>query len=217
MSAQEIDWYFDVISPFAYLQWAQRHQFAAQARLRPLPIVLGALLSHWEQKGPAEIPPKRLHTYRRCQWYAGQLGIPFRFPPAHPFNPIAALRLIVACGASEQAVDVVLGAVFAGGRDVADITVLEELGSTLGVNDVAAAISQPEVKAQLRANTDAAIARGLFGVPTAAVGGELFWGEDSTKMLLDYLENPALFAVPEMKRLEELPAGVWRDVGKKAG
>jgi 2-hydroxychromene-2-carboxylate isomerase len=215
MSLPAAGWYFDLISPFAYLQWQQREKLAGLVKLRPVPVVLGALLSHWEQKGPAEIPPKRLQTYRRCQWYAEHLGIPFRFPPAHPFNPIAALRLIVACGASEAAVDAVFGAVFGEGRDISDMAVLEEIGRKLGIEDMTAAIARPEVKAQLRANTDAAIARGVFGVPTVDVGGELFWGEDATGMLLDYLKNPALFAGAEMLRLQQLPIAAQRDTAKK--
>jgi 2-hydroxychromene-2-carboxylate isomerase len=214
MSVQTYDWYFDVISPFAYLQWKTRERLAGHARLRPIPIVLGALLTHWEQKGPAEIPPKRLHTYRACQWRAARLGVPFRFPPAHPFNPIAALRLITALGASDAAVDAVFDAVFGAGRDISDPAVLEEIGLALGLSDVAAAISQPEVKLQLRANTDAAIARGVFGVPTTVVGEELFWGEDTADMLADYIDNPALFDTAEMLRLKSLPAAVQRGAAK---
>lgn len=214
MSAQQADWYFDVNSPFAYLQWAQRARFADLVKFRPVPVVLGALLNHWEQRGPAEIPPKRLQTYRICQWRAEALGVKFRFPPAHPFNPIAALRLIVALGSTEAAVDAVFGAAFGEGRDVSDQAVLEDIGTSFGLMDVATAVAAPEVKAELRANTDAAIAHGVFGVPTVALGGQIFWGEDATGMLLDYLKNPALFDAPEMRRLQDLPVGAER-VAKK--
>jgi 2-hydroxychromene-2-carboxylate isomerase len=214
MSVPSYDWYFDVISPFAYLQWKTRDRLNGRVKLNPVPVVLGALLTHWEQKGPAEIPPKRLQTYRSCQWRAAELGVPFRFPPAHPFNPIAALRLIIALGTSDAAVDAVFGAVFGEGRNISDPTVLEEIGRALGLNDVAAAISQPEVKLQLRTNTDAAIARGVFGVPTTVVGEELFWGEDTTGMLAAYIDNPALFDTPEMQRLKTLPEGVQRNTAK---
>lgn len=216
MGVQEQDWYFDVVSPFAYLQWKTRERLAGIVRLRPVPVVLGALLAHWEQKGPAEIPPKRWHTYRASQWRAEKLGIKFRYPPAHPFNPIAALRLIVACGASEAAVDALFDAAFGAGRDVSDPAVLAEIGAALGVGDVAEAIARPEVKQRLRENTDAAIARGVFGVPTIVVGGEIFWGEDTAEMLAAYIENPALFATPEMARLKNLPVGAQREPGRKA-
>jgi 2-hydroxychromene-2-carboxylate isomerase len=210
MTPQIYDWYFDVVSPFAYLQWKTRGRLAGQAILRPVPVVLGALLAHWEQKGPAEIAPKRFHTYRACQWRAATLGLPMRFPPAHPFNPISALRLIVALNASEAAVDAVFDAAFGAGRDVSDAAVLQDLGAALGIADVAAAIAQPAVKSKLRENTDAAIAQGVFGVPTVVVGSEMFWGEDMTEMLAAFIENPADFATAEMLRLRTLPVGVQR-------
>jgi 2-hydroxychromene-2-carboxylate isomerase len=210
MGVQSYDWYFDIISPFAYLQWKTRGRLAAHAKLRPVPVVLGALLSHWGQKGPAEIAPKRFHTYRGCQWRAEKLRIPLRFPPAHPFNPIAALRLIIALGTTEAAVDAVFDATFGAGRDISSPAVLDEIGRAFGLTDVAAAISQPEVKLKLRTNTDTAIAQGVFGVPTTIVGTEIFWGEDTTEMLAEYLANPAFFTTAEMERLRTLPAGVQR-------
>ncbi len=202
------DWYFDVISPFAYLQWKSRERLDGRVRLRPVPVVLGALLSHYQQKGPAEIPPKRWHTYRYCQWRAAKLGVEMRFPPAHPFNPITPLRLIVALDASVAAVDAVFDAAFGKGLDVSDPAVLGAIGAELGLRDTNAAINRTEVKLQLRANTDAAIAAGVFGVPTIIAGEERFWGEDMTEMLLDYVDDPALFHSAEMQRLKHLPEGV---------
>lgn len=203
-------WYFDVLSPFSYLQWKTRARFADRISLQPVPVVFGAILGHWGQKGPAEIAPKRLHTYRSCQWKAGKLGIPFRFPPVHPFNPLPALRLIVALDATEPAVDAVFDAVFKDGLEVADPAVLAALGRSLGLADALDRIASPEVKQQLRANTDAAIARGVFGLPTIAVHDELFWGEDVSEMALDYVQNPALFETAEMRRLRSLPSGIVR-------
>lgn len=208
--AVECDWYFDVLSPFAYLQWKTRKRFGERISLKPVPVVFGAILDHWGQKGPAEITRKRLHTYRICQWKADKLGVPFRFPPVHPFNPLAALRLIVALDGSSASVDAVFDAVFKDGLDVTDPAVLETIGRSLGLDDVLGIVATPEIKQRLRANTDAAIARGVFGVPTIAVEDELFWGEDSSDMLIDFLQDRALFATPEMQRLQSLPAGIVR-------
>ncbi len=202
------DWYFDVVSPYSYLQWKTRDRFCGRIVLRPVPVVLGAILDHWGQKGPAEIVPKRLYAYRSCHWRARQLGVPFAFPPAHPFNPLAALRLIVALDATANAVDAVFDAVFGKGLDVTDTSLIETIGRSLGADDILARIASPEVKLRLRGNTDAAIARGVFGVPTTAVGDELFWGADSTDMLLAFLDDPKLFETPEMRRLKSLPSGI---------
>lgn len=207
---QQADWYFDLISPFSYLQWRTRDRLAGRLELRPVPVVLGALLARWEQRGPAEVPPKRFHTYRAAQWRADRLGVPFRFPPKHPFNPIAGLRLIVALDAREEVVDALFDAGFRDGRDLSDPAVIEEIGARFGLIGVAEAINRPEVKQRLRENSDAAIARGVFGVPTVAVGDELFWGEDMTEMLIDYLDHPAAFDTPEFRRLRTLPVGIER-------
>jgi 2-hydroxychromene-2-carboxylate isomerase len=207
---QICNWYFDIISPFAYLQWRTRDRLQGRVQLRPVPVVLGALLNHYQQRGPAEIPPKRWHTYRYCQWRAAQLGVAMRFPPAHPFNPIAALRLIVALDASEAAVDAVFDAAFGQGQDVSEPSVLAAIGAALGLSDTQAAIGRPEVKQKLRENTDAAIADGIFGVPSIILGDEVFWGEDMTEMLIKYSENRDLFRSAEMRRLKNLPVGVQR-------
>lgn len=208
--ALECDWYFDVLSPFSYLQWKTRQRFGDRLILKPVPVVFGAILDHWGQKGPAEIAPKRLHTYRACLWKANKLGVPFKFPPNHPFNPLPALRLIVALGAEGAAVDAVFDAVFKEGLDVSDLVVLETLGRSLGVDDVRGTIAMPEIKQRLRANTEGAIARGVFGVPTLAVDGELFWGEDSSDMVIDFLQDRARFLSPEMRRLQYLQSGIAR-------
>jgi 2-hydroxychromene-2-carboxylate isomerase len=85
------------------------------------------------------------------------MGIPMRFPPAHPFNPLAALRLILAAGNTHHAVERVFDAVFAEGRDVADSAVIASLAAELGIKDPAVALAAPELKQKLRDNTNWAI------------------------------------------------------------
>lgn len=201
--------YFDLVSPFAYLMWKQLRRNATLA-LRPEPVLLGGLLQHWGQLGPAEVPPKRTQIYRICQWLADRHGIPFRFPDVHPFRSIEALRLLVALDARVDAVDALFDAVFRDGLDLGDPANLEAFGRALGLDHVAAVLAAPTVKDRLRANTQAAIARGVFGVPTVEVGAELFWGFDTIGMIDDYLANPGLFRAPAMARLEGLGYGVPR-------
>ena len=104
MSAAPLDWYFDFISPFAYLQLPRIRELAQRYPITPRPIVLAAVLRHHGQLGPAEIPGKREFTYRMVQWTAETSGVALRFPPAHPLNPLAALRLATACGSSWDAI-----------------------------------------------------------------------------------------------------------------
>ena len=78
----------------------------------------------------------------------------------------------------------------------------------LGVADTETLIEDQGVKDRLRANTEAAVELGLFGVPTAIVDDELFWGQDSTSMLFAYLKDPELFRDDEMVRAANLPTGI---------
>jgi 2-hydroxychromene-2-carboxylate isomerase len=204
------DWYFDFVSPFSYLQLGRVLEWRARLDITPVPIVFGAILKQHGQLGPAEILGKREFTYRFVQWAAERAGVPFRFPPAHPFNPIAPLRLAVAAGTSWPAIEAIFEHIWAHGRAGDDAESLAEVGSTLGIGDVAEAIAHEGVKAALRANTEAALAAGVFGVPMLAVAGELFWGNDATPMIEDWLARPDRFAAGEYRRIASLPRAVER-------
>jgi 2-hydroxychromene-2-carboxylate isomerase len=205
-----VSWVFDVISPFAYLAFHDLARLPADVELRFVPVLLAGMLSHFGQKGPAEIPSKRRFTYRFVLWRARQMGLPLHFPPAHPFNPLAALRLVVAAGSDRRAVSLVLDAVFRHGRDVTDPKVIADLARQLELADAERAVSDPGVKQQLRANTDWAISRGVFGVPTLVIDEELFWGHDALGMALDYLCDGPAFRDPQMQAVEALRVGVER-------
>lgn len=204
------DWYFDFVSPFSYLQRMMFDRLPAELEVAATPVLFAGLLARWEHKGPAEIPGKRRYTYRFCKWFADRNAIPFVMPPAHPFNPLSALRLAVALDAAPEVVDTIFRFVFAEGRDPSDPAEWAALTARLGVADAAARIADPAVKDALRQNTETAAARGVFGVPTFAIGEEFFWGVEATDMLLDYLRDPGLFAEAEMARISDLPVGVSR-------
>jgi 2-hydroxychromene-2-carboxylate isomerase len=203
-------WVYDVLSPFAYLSLPRLREFTGAVTLEARPVLLGALLDHFGQRGPAEIGPKRRFTYRFALWRARRLKMPIRFPPAHPFNPLAALRLIIAAGSSLRAAETTLNAVFRDGRDLSDPKVIGELAAELGVSDPQAQLADPAVKARLRENTEWAIAHGVFGVPTLVIGEEIFWGHDALDMALDYLKDPEAFRDAQMRAIETLPVGIER-------
>jgi 2-hydroxychromene-2-carboxylate isomerase len=207
---RQISWVFDVVSPFAYLQLHQLPELPQDVRIEFVPVLFAGILNHYGQVGPAEIVPKRRFTYRFTMWRAAKLGIPMRFPPAHPFNPLAALRLIIAAGNTRHAVERVFEAVFAEGRDVSDPEVIGGLAAELGVADPKAALSAPQVKQQLHDNTRRAIEWGVFGVPTLVIDGESFWGHDAFEMALDYLRDPRMFHSPAMRAVDSLPTGASR-------
>lgn len=203
-------WYFDVISPFAYLQLPRMRALAERWSIVPCPILFGAILAHHGQLGPAEIPGKREFTYRMVKWMADEAGVEMKFPPAHPFNPIAALRLAIAAGSSWLAVDAIFAHIWKRGMSCDGADNLADLSAPLGIADIATAISAASVKEQLRANTEEAIASGVFGVPTLKIGKELFWGNDATPMAERYLVQPDLFTRGEYARIASLPVGVQR-------
>jgi len=209
--AVRVSWVFDVISPFAYLAFPQLSRLPAHVSVGFVPVLFAGLLQHFGQLGPAEIPSKRRFTYRFVLWRARQLGLPMRMPPAHPFNPLPALRLIIAAGSDRRAAGTVLDAVFRDGRDVADPAVIAALARELGVADVQAAVDDSTVKQRLRDNTAWASARGVFGVPTLVIGEELFWGHDAFDMALEYLRHPDAFRDPDMQAADTLPIGVTRN------
>jgi len=206
----KVSWVFDVVSPFSYLALPRLAQLPGDVQLELVPVLLAAILDHFGQRGPAEIDSKRRFTYRFALWRARRLGIPMRLPPAHPFNPLAALRLIIAAGSDRRAAVTVLNAAFRDGRDVSDPAVIAELGTTLGVADPQAALSDPAIKQRLRDNTAWAIERGVFGVPTFVIGAELFWGHDAVDMALEYLADPRTFLDPAMRAADVLPIGARR-------
>lgn len=201
-----IRWYFDFISPFSYLHW-QKVKVLTEP-VTPVPIVFGAVLTAHGQKGPAEISGKREFTYRHVLWQARQEGVTLRFPPAHPFNPLAALRLCVAAGSSARAVDALFDWIWKEGNAGDSLEALAPVATALGIDT---ATAQGEAaKAQLRANTEAAITAGVYGVPTLAFDGHLFWGNDAHAFALAALRNPAVLGDGEMQRVSALPVGVQR-------
>ena len=204
------DWYFDFLSPFSYLQLAQFDRLPPDLEVTYRPVLFAGLLAHWEHKGPAEIPAKRVQTYRWCHWYAARHGIPFRMPPAHPFNPLRPLRLAVAQGAEPQLIRAVFDAIWAEGRDPSDDEEWRALTARIGIEDADALIAAPKVKEALRRGTEEAAERGVFGIPTFTIDDEIFWGLDTTDLVLDYLNDPALFASGEYARISDLPVAQAR-------
>lgn len=186
-----VDFYFDFISPYAYFAWCQIRDVCRRndATLTAHPILFAAVLKHCGQLGPAEIPAKRIATFKDVARFAATRGIPLAFPANHPFNPLTALRVSQVSVAGDRQHDVIDAIYLAGwghGADLGDPDAVEEALSDMGMDGEAmvAKSREPAIKAELAAATQAAIERGVFGVPTMCVGDELFWGNDR----LDYVE-----------------------------
>jgi 2-hydroxychromene-2-carboxylate isomerase len=210
---KQITFYFDVISPYAYLAF-EKLPVALQGLSYSVsyrPVVFGAILKHFGQLGPAEIEPKRVWTYRQIQWLAREQSALLHMPASHPFNSLQLQRLAVACGkqgaCNRDVAETLLRHVWQGGQEAADAQRLQALIDQL---KPVHAMDDPAIKAQLKANTDAAIAAGVFGVPLMEVDGQHFWGVDALPMLRAYLEGDAWFVSPAWRQAGESPTGVVR-------
>ena len=192
MAERDLYFHFDYISPYAYLAWHRLRAFAPEHALRIVlkPTLFAGLLNAHGHKGPAEIPPKRLYMFKDCLRIAAQMSVPLRPPASHPFNPLAALRasiLDMEEDTRHALVTRLYAATWAESRDVGSPAVVAELCDEVGVPDVLQRIGDPVVKERLFEATREAIERGVFGVPTMVVDGELFWGTDSFPHLERFL------------------------------
>ncbi|MCU0773279.1 MAG: DsbA family protein [Ideonella sp.] len=195
-----IDFWFDPVSPYAAIAFERAPEVLAghSVTITYRPILFAGLLKHWGQLGPAELAPKRAWTYRHVTWLMREHGLDLQMPAMHPFDPLPLLRLAWACASPGEAAlgttagvpgmatpnrrvaEAVLRHAWRGGADAGDRARLDALRAELRPSrDPASA----EVKAALRAATDDAIARGVFGVPTFGHAGRLYWGLDGLALL----------------------------------
>lgn len=201
-----IRFYFDFISPYAYLAWTQLP--ALGVTVEPVPVLFAGLLDAHGTKGPAEVPARRANLIRDVARKAQRLGVPIDVPFAHPFNPLLALRVASLPGIDQtRVIDTLYRAAWVERRDITDPAVVSAL---VGESLVARAA---DAKPALRAQTDEALARGVFGVPTLAIADELFWGTDALPDLARYLEG-ARVSAEWLARWESLPAAAVRPGSK---
>ena len=198
--------YYDIISPFAYLYIKQRHRLESQLDITPIPILLGGLLRASDNKGPGEIAAKRPHTYQFCVWQAEKLGIPFRFPEHHPFLTVAPQRLLVEQKADWQMLEKAFDYIWMEGKD--PNLSWSEFCSYLGLAPDTPKPESPVVKEQLIANTQQAKQDGAFGVPALIVKQHCFWGVDTIDWTLDYLSRPNMFEEASYAFAAKVPSGL---------
>ncbi|PUE16088.1 2-hydroxychromene-2-carboxylate isomerase [Limnohabitans sp. MMS-10A-178] len=218
---KEIHFYFDFISPYAWLAFQALPKALAGVshRVHYHPVVFGAMLKHHGQLGPAEIPGKRDWTYRQVMWQAKQQGTDLQMPAAHPFNSLALLRLAVAASGINQqgqpnryVVETIFKHVWCDGLEATDPDRLATLQAHL-FSQPGVSFQDPqsaEVKQLLQQQTQQAIDLGLFGVPSMVVNGQVFWGNDALPMLRAYLEGDVWFESADWRDAGKLPVGIRR-------
>lgn len=221
---RRLDFYFDYLSPYAYLAALEIGALCERNRVELVwqPVLFAGLLNHWGQRGPAELPPKGMHVFKDTLRYAIPRGIPLRSPRHHPFRPLTALRVSQGEVSGEDQ-PLVIRRLFehgwARGGDLGDdaeiARTLDEVGLQ-GTERVARA-NEPDAKQRLRAATEAAIARGVFGIPTMCVGDELFWGLDQLGYLEQHLQGRDPLASVDLDAFRNEGPGAWRTGVERKG
>jgi 2-hydroxychromene-2-carboxylate isomerase len=196
---KRLTFWFDFISPFAYLAFERLPQAleGLSYEIEYRPVLFAGLLQQWGQKGPAEIEPKRAWSFRHVHWLAHEQGTLIDTPLKHPFNPLPLLRLALAAEPNRDVVETVFRHVWQGGADASDVDRLQALTARL------APALDPQgdaVKQALRDHTEAAVQRGLFGVPTIELDDRLFWGLDALPMVAAALRGDPWFEGPGWAR-----------------
>ena len=184
---EPIDFWFDFSSPYSYLASERIDDLAAKygRKVKWRPMMLGAAFKASSMPLLITIPLKGDYSKRDFDRSARFLGIPYKFPPKFPLATLAAARGYYwlhgqDCAKAREFAHAVFRAYWVDGRDISELAVVLEIAGKLGIDGDAftAAIATPEIKDRLKQETDAAIARGMFGAPYFMVDGEPFWGAD---------------------------------------
>jgi 2-hydroxychromene-2-carboxylate isomerase len=185
-----VEFIFDFGSPNAYLSWKVLPAIAERtgASLRLIPALLGGIFKATNNRSPmeafGEIRGKLAYEELETRRFVERHGLTrFRRNPHFPVNTLLIMRGLIAAqraGVEAPYVAAVQAAMWEAGEKMDDPEVVRRVLAAAGLDAEAllAATTDPEVKAQLIANTEAAVARGVFGIPTFFVGEEMFFGKD---------------------------------------
>jgi uncharacterized protein (TIGR00369 family) len=218
--------YLDFVSPYAYLAWPQVCELADRRGLDLAlePVLFAGLLALTGGVGPAEIAAKRRWLWSDVIRSAAVAGIPLAGPPAHPFNPLVALRVALASAERDgrdardgqrAVVDALFTACWARGEDIASEAGVHAALARAGLDagGLLARAAEPSIKPALRDRTDQAVARGVFGVPTVVVDGALFFGQDRLGDVERHLDGRDPIDAARVEAMLARPVGANRARG----
>ena len=194
-----IDFYFDVSSPWTYLAFRNIQPLALQlnASISWRPVLVGGIFNTVNQRMYASREdsnsPRNRYILKDLQDCARQTGLHIVFPPrVFPVNSVKAMRGCIWLAQNAQSkhhllafIEASFAAYFTRQEDISQDDVLADICRDLGIDAAAFAegIMQPDIKQVLKANTDEAIARGAFGVPSFFVGDDMYFGNDRLDLL----------------------------------
>lgn len=195
--SKAVEFYFDVGSPAAYLAWTQLPKIARDTRteIEYRPFLLGGVFQATGNKSPMEVPAKGQYMVDDLQRFARRYGVPFANNPHFPINTLMLMRGAIGLQMREPArmvpyVDAVYRAIWVDGKNMNDPATVAGVSKAAGFDpeQLLALTSDPAVKDALKATTQEAVARGVFGAPTFFVGQDMFWGQDRLDFVKESLQ-----------------------------
>ena len=186
---------FDFGSPYSYLAYnylSPIKEMGAQIDLKP--VLLGGIFKATGNQPPATVQKKGEYMFKDIQRWANKLDISFKMNPYFPILTVPHMRGAILAQKKdilEDYMQSMFDSMWLKGLNLNDQEILTQVASESGIdpNDFAEGISSDEIKDELRVNTQFAIDKGAFGVPTYFLENEMFWGIDSIKFLLESLKN----------------------------
>ncbi len=198
-SKSTIEFFFDPISPYAWLASTQlgRISNATGLPLVARPILFAGLLNAHGHTGPAEIPAKRNYLFRDVLRRAQAYNLAVQCPPNHPFNPLLALRICTAIVEDSRRLELscaIMNAAWGEGLDITDPQVVGRVVEACELDKEWAIgmAADKRIKQALIDNTAQAVEQGIFGVPNFRVAQQNFWGEDRIDDLLRFCSGQTI-------------------------
>ncbi len=196
--AEPIEFYFDFSSHYSCIAAELIDDLAAKygRKVKWRPMLLGVVFQKTGQPLLVNVPLKGEYSLRDFARSARYHGVPFKFPAKFPLSTVSAARAYYwlhgqDCAKARQFARAAFRAYWVDGRDISDLAVLQEIAAGLGVDPaaLAAGVATPEIKERLRAETEAALAKGMCGAPWFVVDGEPFWGADRLPQIEKWLQT----------------------------
>lgn len=191
---KQVEFFFDVVSPAAYLAWTQLPRIAAETGAKVVwrPMLLGGVFKLSGNRAPLEVPAKGRYIQRDFARYAERYGVPFRLNPHFPLNTVMVMRGAEVYRDTDRFDDylrAMFEAMWVDGRKLDDAEEVSHVLESVGFDstEMLARVQSPEIKEKLKASTEEAAERGVFGAPTFFVGDEMWFGQDRLDWIADAL------------------------------
>jgi 2-hydroxychromene-2-carboxylate isomerase len=195
-----LEFYFDVGSAMSYLAWVRLPALAKEtgAVVVYKPMLLGGVFQATGNRSPMEVPSKARYMAADMDRYARRYNAPMTLNPHFPINTLTLMRIATGLQMRDEArflayLDAVNRAIWVDQRNMNDPAVVAQVLQAAGFDPAAllALAADPAVKERLKADTQEAVSRGVFGAPTFFVGGQMYWGQDRLDFVTEALKAQA--------------------------